>query len=462
MEIDDLTKLTGKQLTYGGRLAVEPAERPSLRRPRRKEPAIYAVRVDLEHAKPPIWRRLDVRSDVGLDAFHQVLQAAFSWTDSHLHRFAIGGSPFDRKAEQFLCPYDVEEAEEDEGTPAIEVTLDETLSEPGDVLRYCYDYGDSWDLTIALESIRALDDSAPPPLARCIDGRRSAPPEDCGGLRDAADLAEVLDDPTYFDLDDINEALADPYMQLLESSVNPRLVDLLNRLRSTEIGEDLVGRVLMLSQPGQPEISREEKAAALHPFLWFLDRVGDDGLPVTSAGYLKPEDVLATAAVIPDMADWIGTANRESHTFPVLQFRESLRKLGLVRKHRGRLVLTKGGSAVRGDPDRLWRHLAVRLPLGNEKNMEIPAGLLALVFVASSPGEPTPFEPIAWALTDLGWREADRQPISASAASWATADTFGVLENIRLEPRGRGRRGQLSVVAGQLARDSIWNHDHAK
>ena len=104
----------------------------------------------------------------------------------------------------FLCPYDVEEGEDD-GIPAKDVTLDETLSEPGDVLRYCYDYGDSWDLRIALESVRPFDESAP--VAVCINGRRAAPPEDCGGLRDAGDLAEVLEDPTHFDADEINRLL---------------------------------------------------------------------------------------------------------------------------------------------------------------------------------------------------------------------------------------------------------------
>ena len=94
----------------------------------------------------------------------------------------------------------------------------------------------------------------------------------------------------------------------------------------------------------QSEISPEEKAAALRPFLWFLDCVADDGLPLTSAGYLKPDDVTALAAVIPAMADWIGTANRESHTYPVLSFRESVQKLGLLRKYRGRLRLTKAGG----------------------------------------------------------------------------------------------------------------------
>ncbi|WP_264072478.1 plasmid pRiA4b ORF-3 family protein [Mycolicibacterium pulveris] len=60
--------------------------RPELRRPPRDELAVYRVRVDLDQARPPIWRRLDLRSDVTLDVPHQVLQAAFSWLDYHLHR----------------------------------------------------------------------------------------------------------------------------------------------------------------------------------------------------------------------------------------------------------------------------------------------------------------------------------------------------------------------------------------
>ncbi len=338
MDLDDLKELSGELLSLPGRIPATAEQRPSLRKPRRSDAAILRMRVDLEHAKPPIWRRLDVRSDIGLDVFHQVLQGAFGWTDSHLHRFALGGSPFDRNTEQFLCPYDVEEGEDD-GTPAKDVTLDETLSEPGDVLQYCYDYGDSWDLIIVLESVIPIVGSAP--IAVCTDGRRGAPPEDCGGLRTAAELAEILEDPAQFDLDEINQALNDPYLQLRDKGADPRLVEILNRLRYTPFGENLVVRLMSLAQ-SRSEVSPAEKAAALHPFLWFLDHVGGDGLSLTSAGYLRPDDVTALAAVIPTMADWIGTANRESHTYPVLSFRESVQKLGLIRKYRGQAPAHEG------------------------------------------------------------------------------------------------------------------------
>ena len=451
MDLDDLKELSGELLSLPGRIPATAEQRPSLRKPRRSDPAILRMRVDLEYAKPPIWRRLDVRSDIGLDVFHQVLQGAFGWTDSHLHRFALGGGPFDRNSEQFLCPYDVEEGEDD-GTPAKDVTLDETLSEPGDVLQYCYDYGDSWDLIIVLESVIPIVGSAP--IAACIDGRRGAPPEDCGGLRTTADLAEVLEDPAQFDLDEINQALNDPYLQLRDNGTDPRLVEILNRLRYTPFGDNLVVRLTSLAQ-SRSEVSPAERSAALHPFLWFLDHVDGQGLPLTSAGYLRPDDVTALAAVIPTMADWIGTANRESHTYPVLSFRDSVQKLGLIRKYRGRLLLTKAGSSLRDNPDALWRYIAGRMPIGKADSMDVPAGLLTLAVVATDPAVRPPLGHIAEALSDLGWRHSDRSPVSADAVRSAMEDTVRVLENITIGPRRWSERRAFSEVSAELARDAL-------
>ncbi len=46
--------------------------------------------VTLEGIQPPIWRRLDVSAAVTLARFHEFLQAALGWTNSHLHMFEIG------------------------------------------------------------------------------------------------------------------------------------------------------------------------------------------------------------------------------------------------------------------------------------------------------------------------------------------------------------------------------------
>ena len=69
---------------------------PSRRRPRRADVVSYRVRVDLNGTKPPLWRRLELASDLFLDQVHEVMQAAFGWTDSHLHQFGSGPGHYGR------------------------------------------------------------------------------------------------------------------------------------------------------------------------------------------------------------------------------------------------------------------------------------------------------------------------------------------------------------------------------
>lgn len=153
--------------------------------------------------KPPVWRRLDVRSDLSLEALHLVLQAAFEWEDSHLHhfhRYAERGS-----LEPDLYISDVEF--ELEGALAEhEVTLDQVLARPGETLGYTYDLGDDWSHTLKLEKVLPLSDDAPP--AVLLTGRQSAPFEDGMGFYD--DDGQPLDEPREreFDLDELRETVA--------------------------------------------------------------------------------------------------------------------------------------------------------------------------------------------------------------------------------------------------------------
>jgi hypothetical protein len=429
-----------------------PRRTESLRRPKRDVPVKLVIRVDINHASPPIWRRLEVRSDISLATVHQVLQSAFGWWDYHLHRFSLGGDPFDRNAELFLCPYDVLEGDED-GVPDTDVRLDEALGEPGDVLNYLYDYGDHWDLQIVLEQVAPLPTDAP--IARCIDGRRAAPPEDCGSLRTAEELAEVLDDPAAFSVDEVNAALLDPFASLAEQGLRRDLVDILARLRATAIGDEAVVRAVGLRS--EPVTSMDERAAALQPILWFLDHVGTDGLALTSAGYLRPADVVALFGVLPETSDWIGPRNRESHAGPVLHFREAMQAVGLVRKAKGHLHLTKAGVRARGNPDALWQHLAQRLPTGKAGTFEGMSGLLLLLFSASSPRSDEPFDAVATAMTTLDWRYGTGEPVAGHHVRWATVTTLAILRNVTTEPRvwSLDSRRQLSVVAADLARDCL-------
>ncbi len=67
------------------------------------------------------------------------------------------------------------------------------------------DLEDLEELAGKLISFPSRIPTTPEPRPSLRKPRRSKP--DCGGLRDAADLAEVLADPARFDLDEINEGL---------------------------------------------------------------------------------------------------------------------------------------------------------------------------------------------------------------------------------------------------------------
>jgi hypothetical protein len=176
------------------------------RRARRPEVVTLRVRVDVDDVRPPIWRRLDLASDLALDGLHHVLQSAFGWTDTHLHAFTAGGRMHEPTAERYLTAFDL--AEGDEGVLETDVRLDELLAEPGDTVYYSYDFGDGWEHTIVLEEVLDRTPTAPPAL--CVRGRRAGPIEDSGGPWGYQQLIEsrhpCVQNSEVFDLDEINLA----------------------------------------------------------------------------------------------------------------------------------------------------------------------------------------------------------------------------------------------------------------
>lgn len=447
LDLDDLRGLAQVLPIRGERLS-----RPELRRPPLRDRRVFRVRVALDDSDPVIWRRLELRSDLPLNVVHQAIQSAFGWWDYHLNRFTIGGGPWDQHSQVFACKEDIDEADVEDGAILHSlVRLDETLQEAGDVLHYAYDYGDSWELTIRLEEVLPCEPGTP--SATCVAGDRAAPPEDCGGLRTADELAEVLDDPAAFDMDEVNAALQQAYFTLVEFGIHPNLVEIVNRLRLTEVGDDLTARALALgTSSAEPTI--DEITAALRPHQWLLDRAAGDGIVLTAAGYLKPADVEAVAPLIPTVAEWIGKNNREAHTVPLLDFRESLRHMGLLRKLKGRLLLTKAGKAVQGDPNRLWRHLADRLrALGESDDIfDRQANLLVLLYAATGADADLPLDDVARSLGEFGWATS-RGPLKGRDLSHLGA--LDLLRNVSDRSVNFRRRDRISAPAAALARAAL-------
>jgi hypothetical protein len=172
------------------------------RHPRRDTPVTLRLHVQLREAFPPVWRRIEVASDVGLDDLHDVLQVTFGWQDYHLYRFTTG--PEHDPGVAFVCAADLAEAfEGDEDLPTWDVRLDELLAEPGERLYYQYDYGDNWWLTLEVEDV--VDGRVPPSHAVLVEGAGAGPPEDCGGVGGYRTIVAAAD-PSH---PDHRQAIAD-------------------------------------------------------------------------------------------------------------------------------------------------------------------------------------------------------------------------------------------------------------
>lgn len=424
----------------------------------------YQVRVDLAETRPPLWRRLELASDLLLNEVHDVIQAAFGWTDSHLHEFAVGKGYYEPTSEHYLCPFQVEEGEI--GIPEHEVRLDEVLVEQGDKLLYLYDFGDDWMHVIKLESVQPRVE--PAPRAVCVDGRRPGPGEDCGGVSGYEQICSAIDPgnpghagaiadwvrlygagadpgqfaPTPFDRESINEILA------VIGTKQPELPGPLEALVSA-IGSATERRKFqrMIAGAGldEPiEIDADTAAQMVAPYTWLLNRVGADGIKLTSAGYLPPAEVEAAMAELGLSHEWIGKGNREVQTMPVLSLRETSQMLGLVRKYKGALVLTPRGRAVRQDPLALWWHLAEHLPSTKSEPYKTQAGLIVLVLLAArSTAGVNPV--VARLLTAIGWGGTDGRPVTASMANEASWDTQAVLRRSGAFADERGLSGRLDV-----------------
>jgi hypothetical protein len=177
--------------------------------------SIYQIKISLIGVKPPIWRTVLVASNIDLETFHDVIQLAMGWTDSHLHQF-IANKVF------YGIPDDDFELEMEDET---KYKLSQLLKKEKESIKYEYDFGDSWEHKILLEKILPFDTKTVLPV--CIKGKRACPPEDCGGIWGYEELLETISNPNHpdhddmlewlggefdpeeFDLEDINEDLAE-------------------------------------------------------------------------------------------------------------------------------------------------------------------------------------------------------------------------------------------------------------
>ncbi|MPY96897.1 MAG: plasmid pRiA4b ORF-3 family protein [Actinophytocola sp.] len=175
----------------GSPMESRPRKLPAKRRKADGPAPIYQIKVGLQGAKPPIWRRLEVPADVTLAKLHGMIQAAFDWDGGHMHvfetpygDFGVSDRELDIRAET-------------------SATLEQVAPGAKSKIRYVYDLGDNWGHDILVE--KELDRDASVKYPRCTGGRRAAPPDDCGGIWGYDVLVATLADPAHPDHGDMLE-----------------------------------------------------------------------------------------------------------------------------------------------------------------------------------------------------------------------------------------------------------------
>jgi hypothetical protein len=240
--------------------------------------------------------------------------------------------------------------------------------------------------------------------------------------------------------------------------MDPRLASVLGRLDAAAPSQDIVDRLARLVADTQEVEATVDRLAAVSSFRWLLDRAADGGLPLTGAGYLKPDLVRDLADVLPTMQGWMFGVSREINTQPVLHFREAVQRLGLVRKHKGTLVLTPAGRSVQREPAGLWRHLVTHL-IPDGKPFDVDATVLVLLYTVTTEGgwlEEHPWHSVVQALTRLGWAHADGRPIGSWDVSWTRNDVWAAIGNVGPRPPGAGDLDRPpSPAATLLVREAL-------
>lgn len=154
---------------------------------------VYHLRVKLNNSPVPVWRELEVPSNISLEFFAFVLIIAMGWDNTHLHQFKVKNAIYKNSVcykhdnEMFGCPFGCTEV-----YVANDYPVSALFKEKGDRVQLEYDFGDSWMHDVWLKGVReyGVDES---PCLKVLKGKGACPPEDCGGVGGYDYLLEILD-----------------------------------------------------------------------------------------------------------------------------------------------------------------------------------------------------------------------------------------------------------------------------
>lgn len=237
--------------------------------------------------------------------------------------------------------------------------------------------------------------------------------------------------------------------------LHPRLSHVLSGLAGSPLQQALGDRVAEVgASAGQsPEGGALRDALAAH--LWLLERARTlDGLPLTTAGWMKPAMLTEFMSVLPTAAGWIHSATREVDVHVVSDFRVTLQNFRLLRKYKNSLRLTAAGEVALADPADLWSFLVERLAPGDD-HFTGSVRAVILVHMATS-GDRVDVAAVARTMAEAGWK--DRDGVAATADDlWPIYNGLWTqLGNIGPREADSRHNRRLSHAARAMVRDALF------
>ncbi|MBU5451447.1 plasmid pRiA4b ORF-3 family protein [Acetivibrio sp. MSJd-27] len=203
----------------------------------------YEIKVSIKGAKPPIWRKIAVPTDINFMQLHNIIQVSMGWHNYHMYEFSF--KEFEERItnDQEACEeyeyYTSEEGKKrlqkidfdfmmriQKSLHAKEVKIDKYFKKTKN-FKYIYDFGDWWEHTV--EVIGMIDDYTYE-FPQVLKFRQCCPPEDCGGIDNYYDFLEKYNNKTAPEHD---EAVEWANMQSFDTeydieAVNEELKDVLD------------------------------------------------------------------------------------------------------------------------------------------------------------------------------------------------------------------------------------------
>ncbi len=359
---------------------------------------ILRLRTSIVGIEPEIWRTIDIDERLTLGQLHMVLQIAFGWQDSHLHRFidddpwvVSNGIPrIGRRSRTWVDTFSLAESGREGEEDETDTAIGEAFLHDGP-LWYIYDFGDDWVHRIDLIERGAAQVGEPP--VQLIAGEGRGPYESSGGIggyrevvaaltnRSHPDHAATVEwvatavgpwgatDPEDADLDGARGELG----ILIGATGEGDMSGLVDAATGVTLDCPIADFASELPVPLRVNLRRhvrregllepielrdDDVADLVAPYAWLIERIGAEGLTLTKAGWMPPAVVLEGMTTLGWRERWIGEANREDQTYPMRELRDTAERLRLIRKVRGRLEVVSRTKRTIGRPALLAEQIA--------------------------------------------------------------------------------------------------------